>query len=236
MKGAVMKQRQQPSTTKLLVLSVLFLAIVAQICGSYVLKSANWDEDGRVMDTRSRAWLTGRQYSEEVEGGLTLLNEYEPRQVAYLRSRGNPIEFIPCSKGRRGYTSNPEGVVHVCQQYRIDPAAVAVVLSHECVHLERHDPDTRPKEHSFPHRLFGYTEEQAAHWRSLRTAWRMWPKYHSVWNVMGWEWLLDAMVWVWPTPIVLLEFPLVIALGVRIVLTMDSSISARRCQADARVP
>lgn len=140
-----MDKRQRPSAARMLAFLLLVLVIAAQLVGALVLKQDLWGEDGMVMDTRTAAWSAGRQYGSEVENGLAILNQFEPHQVSYLRSRGNPIEFIPCTKGRRGYTSIPEGVVHVCEQYRYHSAEVAVVLSHEIVHLERHDPDIRQK-------------------------------------------------------------------------------------------
>ena len=126
----------------------LIVWVATQVPGVLLLKHNDWREDGLGLDRRSAAWSSGRQYSSELEEGLGILNQIEPRQVAYLRSRGNPILFIPCANGRRGYTSNPEGVVHICQQYRSDPAEIAAVLSHEIVHLERRDPNTGPSEHS----------------------------------------------------------------------------------------
>ncbi len=91
------------------------------------------------------------------------------------------------------------------------------MLSHEVRPLERHDADTRSREHSFLHRFFGYTEDQEAHWRSLKTAWRLWPEHHSVWNALGWEWILDVLCWIWPTPVALLEIPRSISTGRKLV-------------------
>ena len=126
-----MDKRQRPSAARMLAFLLLVLVIAAQLVGALVLKQDHWGEDGMVIDTRTAAWSAGRQDGSEVENGLAILNKFEPHQVSYLRSRGNPIEFIPCTKGRRGYTSIPEGVVHVCEQYRHHSAEVAVVLSHE---------------------------------------------------------------------------------------------------------
>ena len=191
----------------------LIVWVATQVPGVLLLKHNDWREDGLGLDRRSAAWSSGRQYRSELEDGLAILNQIEPRQVAYLRSRGNPILFIPCANWRRGYTSNPEGVVHICQQYRSDPVEIAAVLSHEIVHLERHDPDTRPSEHSFLRRFLGYTEEQEAHWQSLKTGSRLWPKHHSMWNLLGWQWFLEIYCRLWPTYLALLELPMAIAFG-----------------------
>jgi hypothetical protein len=144
---------------------IAIVVVVIQLLGVLILKHDHWGEDGLGMDVRSSTWSAGREYGRQVEVGLSILNQIESRQVAYLRSRGNPIEFISCDNGLRGYTSHADGVVHVCQQFLSDSAQIAAVLSHEIVHLERHDPDIRPTEHSFLHRFFGYTEEQEAHWQ-----------------------------------------------------------------------
>ena len=111
MKAVPIDKRQPPSTIRMVVFYTIVAVVALQLPFACGLKYLNWGEDGRGLDPRSAAWSAGRQYGSEVEHGLAILNQFEPDQVAYLRSRGSPIEFIPCSKGRRGYTSNPEGVV-----------------------------------------------------------------------------------------------------------------------------
>lgn len=103
------------------------------------------NEQAKLQPEDVENWVT--RFARAVESGLAILNQFEPHQVSYLRSRGNPIEFMPCTKGRRGYT-----------------------------------------------------EEQEAHWQSLKAAWRLWPEHYSVWNVLGGNWILDVLCWIWPTP------------------------------------
>lgn len=35
--------------------------------------------------------------------------------------------------------------------------------------------------------------EQEAHWQSVKAVWRLWPEHHSVWNVLGGNWILDVL-------------------------------------------
>ena len=206
--------KEKLSAGRNVLLWLLIVGVSCQVPGVLILKHHDWHEDDLGFDLRSPAWLARRQYSSEVEGGLAILSQVEPSQVAYLRSRGNPIEFLPCAGGRRGYTSVPQGIVHVCNQFRSEPAELAVVLSHEIVHLERHDPDSRPAKHSRLHRWLGFTEEQDAHWQGLKTALKLLPHHPSVWHVLGWQWFLEIYWRLWPIWLALLELPLVIALGV----------------------
>lgn len=208
--------RGKHSAWESVLLWLLIAGVACQVPGVLLLKHHDWREDGLGFDLRSPTCSPRRQYSSEIESGLAILNRVEPSETAYLRSRGNPIEFLPCAYGRRGYTSFPQGVVHVCTQFRSEPAELAVIVSHEIVHLERHDPDTHPAKHSRLHRWLGYTEEQDAHWQGFKTALNLLPNHPSVWHVLGWQWFLEMYWRLWPSWLALLELPIVIALGVHL--------------------
>ncbi len=46
------------------------------------------------LDTRTAPWSAGRKYGSEVEHGLAILNQFEPGQVAYLRSCGTQLSLF----------------------------------------------------------------------------------------------------------------------------------------------
>jgi hypothetical protein len=109
------------------------------------------------------------------------LGEADGSEVRYLRSRGNPIEFVAGVEGVMGDIT-PLGVIEVPNRFIGKPAEIAVVLSHEILHAERHDPFGTPAEYSPWRRLFWHNEEEVAHNKSLWTAMMLWRKHHSVWG------------------------------------------------------
>jgi hypothetical protein len=154
------------------------------------IKKHNWWEDGRGPNLRTSAWEPSRRYSPDVEEALTILQGTDAPEVLYLRSRGNPIVFVPGVAGRAGDTT-PLGVIELPQRFRDKPAAIAVILSHEILHAERHDPIVVPHEYPLWRRLFWRTEEEAAHCKGFWTALKLSSKYPSVWQVLGAQWILE---------------------------------------------
>jgi hypothetical protein len=159
------------------------------------IKKHNWWEDGRGPNLRTSAWKPYRRYSPDVEEALTILQGTDAPEVLYLRSRGNPIVFVPGVKGRAGDTT-PLGVIELPERFRDEPAVIAVILSHEIVHAERHDPIVVPSEYPLWRRLLWHNEEEAAHCKGLWTALKLSFKYPSVWLVLGAQWLLEPPLYV----------------------------------------
>jgi hypothetical protein len=159
------------------------------------VKKHNWWEDGRGPNLKTSAWQPYRRYSPDVEEALTILQGTDAAEVLYLRSRGNPIIFIPGVKRRAGDTT-PLGVIELPERFRDEPAAIAVILSHEIFHAERHDPIAVPREYPLWRRLLWHSEEEAAHCKGLWTAMKLSFKYPSVWQVLGAQWLLEPPLYV----------------------------------------
>jgi hypothetical protein len=65
------------------------------------IKKHNWWEDGRGPNLRTSAWKPSCRYSPDVEDALTILQSTDAPEVLYLRSRGNPIIFVPAPQGGR---------------------------------------------------------------------------------------------------------------------------------------
>jgi hypothetical protein len=154
------------------------------------IKKHNWWEDGRGPNLRTSAWIPRRRYSPDVEEALTILQGVDAAEVLYIRSRGNPIIFVPGVQGRAGDTT-PLGVIELPERFRGKPTAIAVILSHEIFHAERHDPIVVPREYPLWRRLLWHNEEEAAHCKGLWTAVKLSFEYPSVWQVLGAQWLLE---------------------------------------------
>jgi hypothetical protein len=179
-----MKQRAK-ILLKAFCVIVLFLSFLTSN-----IKEHNWWEDGHGPYPRTSAWIPHRRYSPDVEQALTILQCVERDQVLYLRSRGNPINFVPGSRGRRGATTE-RGEIELPERFRGNPTAIAVILSHEIFHLQRHDPIVVPREYPLWRRILWHDEEEAAHWKGFWTAVRLSCRYPSVWQVLGVQWLLE---------------------------------------------
>jgi hypothetical protein len=157
-------------------------------------KKCYWWEDGRGPSVRTPAWQPQRTYGPDIEQALTILSTIDNGEVAYLRSRGNPIVFIPGRKGTMGSTT-AEGVIELPNLFQGKPPEIAVVLSHEIFHAERHDPFQTPPEYSPWRRIFWQGEEESAHSKSLRVAAQLWPWYPSVWHVLDGQWFLEVLLY-----------------------------------------
>jgi hypothetical protein len=179
-----MKQRAKVLLKAFCVI-VLFLSFLT---GS--IKEHNWWEDGKGPYLRTSDWVPYRRYSADVEQALTILQCVERDEVLYLRSRGNPIIFVPGSRWREGDTTE-RGVIELPERVRGKPTAIAVILSHEIFHLQRHDPIVVPREYPLWRRILWHDEEEAAHWKGFWTAVKLSCKYPSVWQVLGAQWLLE---------------------------------------------
>ncbi len=166
------------------------------------LKRDHWWEDAQGPNLRTAAWKSGSRYSKDVESALNILRQTDPEKVHYLRSRGNPVEFIVTGTGYLGHTT-PQGVIQIGQRFRRRPIETAVVLAHEITHAERHDPDEQPPEHSLLYRLVWHTEEQEAHWQDFLVALDLWPKYHAVWKVLDAGWIFEILFRLWILPLLL---------------------------------
>jgi hypothetical protein len=171
-----------------------FLSAVLCVFPLFVKQEAWW-EDGRGPNHRTAEWLPYRRYSNDIEEGLAILGKTNNADVQYLRSRGNPIHFIPGTSGRMGDTT-PEGVIELPIRLRDRPVEIAVVLSHEIFHAERHDPIEPPPEHSLLRRLLWHSEEEDAHTKGLWMAIKLWRRgYHAVWHLLGFQWLLELFLY-----------------------------------------
>jgi hypothetical protein len=180
------KMRQQANDwLKAFCVMALFLSFAP-----VAIKKHNWWEDGRGPYLRTSAWIPHRRYSPDVEEALTILQGVDAAEVLYLRSRGNPIIFVPGVQGRAGDTT-PLGVIELPERFRGKPTAIAVILSHEIFHAERHDPIVVPREYPLWRRLLWHDEEEAAHCKGLWIAVKLSFEYPSVWQVLGAQWLLE---------------------------------------------
>ena len=159
-------------------------------------------EDSQAPHIGTAAWHPYRLYSPDVEAGLSILASADPAEVSYLRSRGFPVTFVPRLPGRLADTT-AQGVIEIPQRFEGQPAQVAVVLSHEIVHEQRHDPFVTPPEYPRWRRLLWHQEEEVAHNKGLWVALKLWPRYHSVWNVLGWQWLAEPFLYPMVTPVCL---------------------------------
>jgi hypothetical protein len=72
-------------------------------------------------------------------------------------------------------TPTPLGVIEVAKRFSGKPAEIAVVLSHEIIHAERHDPFAMPSEYSLEAGIPS-REDEVAHTKSLWTATVLWPQ------------------------------------------------------------
>lgn len=159
------------------------------------VKQRNWWVDGLRLNQHTAEWKPFRLYSDDIERALTILASTDESKVAYLRTRGNPIIFVPRVEGTLGDTT-PEGVIEISDHFRGKPPEIAVVLSHEIFHAERHDPYARPARYSMVRRIFWRGEEDQAHTDSLWTAIRLWWRgNHTVWNALGFEWLFEFLLY-----------------------------------------
>jgi hypothetical protein len=166
---------------------------VLVLCLSFLsgnIKEHNWWEDRQGPHLRTSAWIPYRRYSPDVEEALTILQCVDRVEVLYLRSRGNPIRFVPGIRGRAGATTQL-GEIELPERFRGKPTAIAVILSHEIFHLQRHDPVVVPREFPLWRRILWHNEEEAAHWTGFWTAVKLSCRYPSVWQVLGAQWLLE---------------------------------------------
>jgi hypothetical protein len=166
---------------------------VPVLCLSFLtgnIKEHNWWEDGKGPYPRTSDWISHRRYSPDVEEALTILQCVDRAEVLYLRSRGNPIRFVPGSRWREGATTQLGGI-ELPERFRGNPPAIAVILSHEIFHLQRHDPIVVPREYPLWRRILWHDEEEAAHWKGFWTAVKLSCEYPSVWQVLGVQWLLE---------------------------------------------
>jgi hypothetical protein len=92
------------------------------------IKKHNWWEDGRGPYLRTSAWIPHRRYSPDVEEALTILQGVDAAEVLYLRSRGNPIIFVPGVQGRAGDTT-PLGVIELPERFRGKPRLMVLKRS-----------------------------------------------------------------------------------------------------------
>lgn len=70
--------------------------LVASFLPAFI-KQKSWWVDGRAPNHQTADWRPDQRYSADVESALTLLAAVEPAEVRYLRSRGNPMSFLPQS-------------------------------------------------------------------------------------------------------------------------------------------
>ena len=167
-------------------------------------KQQHWWEDGQAVHKGTAAWHPYRQYSPDVEQGLGILASTDPTGVSYFRSRGYPIIFVPGVQDRMADTT-ADGVIEIPYRFQNQPAQLAVVLSHEIVHEQRHDPFTRAREYPLWRRLLWHQEEEVAHNKDFWVALNLWPTYPSVWNVMGREWIWEPFLYWLIGPLCLLD-------------------------------
>ena len=156
-------------------------------------KQQNWWVDSAPMHRGTSAWQPYRQYSSDVEQGLAILATEEPAEVNYFRSRGYPIVFVPGVPGKMAQTT-PLGVIQIPYRFEGQPAQLPVLLSHEIVHEQRHDPITNPPKYPVWRRLLWHQEEEVAHNKDLWVAFRLRNRYPSVWNILGGGWYLEPFI------------------------------------------
>lgn len=183
-----------------------FYAAIVLVFGllSAAPKQQNWWKDGAPMHRDTSAWHPYRQYSPDIEEGLSILSTVEPEEVSYFRSRGYPVIFVPGVPGTMAATT-PLGVIEIPYRFQGQPAQLAVVLSHEIVHEQRHDPFTSPTEYPLWRRLLWHQEEEVAHNKDLWVALKLRPKYHSVWHVLGGQWVWEPLIYWFLGPFLLLD-------------------------------
>jgi hypothetical protein len=179
-----MKQRAK-FLLKVICCSIALLLIFVSVAK----KKENWWEDGKGPYLRTSDWIPHRRYSADVEQALTILQSVDRAEVLYLRSRGNPIIFVPGSRWRLGDTTE-RGEIELPERFHGNPTAIAVILSHEIFHLQRHDPIVVPREYPLWRRILWHDEEEAAHWKGFWTAVRLSCQY-PVWQALGVQWLLE---------------------------------------------
>jgi hypothetical protein len=167
-------------------------------------KQQNWWVDGQAMHRITADWQPDRHYSPDLEEALSILGRMEPDEVLYIRSRGYPVSFVPGSPDRKADTT-ASGVIEIPYKFQGHPAELAVLLSHEIVHEMHHDPFLKPSEYSVWRRLIWHQEEEVAHNTDLYVAMRLWPSNHSVWNVLGKEWLLEPFLYLLKGPLCLVD-------------------------------
>jgi hypothetical protein len=95
---------------------------------SVAKKKQNWWEDGKGPYLRTSDWIPHRRYSADVEQALTILQCVDRAEVLYLRSRGNPIIFVPGVQGRAGDTT-PLGVIELPERFRGKPRLMVLKRS-----------------------------------------------------------------------------------------------------------
>jgi hypothetical protein len=81
-------------TFQFILMGCLILSLV-----TVLVKRHNWWEDGRGANIRTSAWQPYRFYRADIQEALTILNDADPFEVSYLRSRGNPVVFVSGVKG-----------------------------------------------------------------------------------------------------------------------------------------
>ncbi len=150
------------TTTQKLFASIILVAGLI----SAAPKQQNWWKDSAPVHQGTSAWHPFRQYSPDIERGLSILETVEPDEVSYIRSRGYPITFIPGIPGTMADTT-PFGVIEIPYRFQNQPPQLAVVLSHEIVHEQRHDPITNPPVYPLWRRLLWHQEEEIAQYGSL---------------------------------------------------------------------
>ena len=184
---------------KLVALIVLVLGLILA-----APKQQNWWKDSAPVHQGTSAWHPFRQYSSDIERGLSILETVEPDEVSYIRSRGYPIAFIPGIPGTAADTT-PLGVIEIPYRFQNQPPQLAVVLSHEIVHEQRHDPITNLPVYPLWRRLLWHQEEEVAHNKDLWVAFRLRHRYPSVWNVLGRGWFLEPLIYWFTGPFLLLD-------------------------------
>lgn len=211
----------------------LYTAIVA-ICllAPACIKRYNWRVDGEALRQQTAAWKPNQRYRPDVEQGLSILASTEPAEVNYLRQRGFPVVFVPGVPGRLGDTT-AQGVIELPERFAKRPAQIAVVLSHELIHEQRHDPFTRPAEYSVLRRVFWHGEEEEAHNKDLWVAIKLWRKHHDVWGVLGCQWLFEPAFYLLVGPIAAFALTYLAKLAYELLNHLRSWLSKRHMQQTA---
>lgn len=179
-----------------------FVFLIALLFPPFVKKRNSW-EDKEGPHTGEAAWHPYCQYTPDVERGLSILGTVDPSQVSYLRSRGFPVVFVQGRYGRMADTT-PQGVIEIPARFKNEPAQVAVLLAHEIVHEQRHDPYAPRITYPLWRRLLWHEEEEVAHIKSFWIALALWPRYHSVWAILGMWWILEPYLFFVVTPAAIL--------------------------------
>ena len=190
---------KRPSGNTKLLAFIVFVLCLAPAC----IKHYNWWEDSQAPHQGTAAWHPYRQYSADLEEALSLLSSTDPAEVTYFRSRGFPVTFTPGMSGRKADTTGL-GVIEIPQHFAGQPAQLAVLLSHEIVHEQRHDPFATPTEYPLWRRLLWHEEEEVAHNKDFSVAFKLWFEHHDVWNVLGWEWLIEPFFYFAVGPVFLI--------------------------------